>query len=60
MPEKNCGMSGDIFWNTIESILKNEKIAASPHEFRGVTYVYEMVEAVNENLNPPAMLGRTE
>ncbi|MDF2564477.1 MAG: NAD(P)-dependent oxidoreductase [Massilibacillus sp.] len=53
MPEKNCGMSGNIFWSTIESILKNERIYASPHEFRGVTYVYEMVEAVNKIFTVP-------
>lgn len=53
MPEKNCGMSGNIFWETIASILKNEKISVSPHEFRGVTYVYEMVEAVNKIFTVP-------
>ncbi|MBP2632597.1 MAG: NAD(P)-dependent oxidoreductase [Firmicutes bacterium] len=53
MPEKNCGMSGNIFWDTIASILKNEKISVSSHEFRGVTYVYEMVEAVNKIFTVP-------
>lgn len=44
MPQEGCGMSGNIFWNTIASMLNNEVIYASPHEFRGMTYVREMVE----------------
>lgn len=46
MPQRNCGMSGNILWNTVEAILKNEKIHASPHEYRGMTYVHEMTEQI--------------
>lgn len=44
MPVRNCNMSGNILWETISAIMKNEIIVASPNEYRGMTYVYEMVE----------------
>lgn len=53
MPDKNCGMSGNILWDTISAILQNEKIYASPYEYRGMTYVHEMVEQIIKILNAP-------
>lgn len=53
MPEKDCGMSGNLLWDTMKSIMKNEKIMASPHEFRGITDVWEMVEAVHKIMRVP-------
>lgn len=53
MPDKNCGMSGNILWDTMGAILRNEKIYASPHEYRGMTYVHEMVEQIIKILDAP-------
>ncbi len=44
LPDRNCGMAGNILWETISSIIKNEKINVSSNEFRGMTYVYNMIE----------------
>jgi dTDP-4-dehydrorhamnose reductase len=44
LPDRNCGMAGNILWETISSIIKNEKITVSSNEFRGMTYVYNMIE----------------
>lgn len=44
MPVRNCNMSGNILWETLSAIIKNEKIVVSPNEYRGMTDVYEMVE----------------
>ena len=44
IPERNCGMSNNILWDTISKIMKNEKIIVSSNEFRGMTYVYNMIE----------------
>ncbi|MFW2490339.1 SDR family oxidoreductase [Clostridium chromiireducens] len=44
LPDRNCGMAGNILWETISSIMKNEKITVSSNEFRGMTYVYNMIE----------------
>ncbi|MVX63471.1 sugar nucleotide-binding protein [Clostridium chromiireducens] len=44
LPDRNCGMAGNILWETISSIMKNEKITVSSNEFRGMTHVYNMIE----------------
>ncbi|SKA78671.1 dTDP-4-dehydrorhamnose reductase [Caloramator quimbayensis] len=46
MPERNKGIASNILWETISSLIKGEKIYASPHEFRGMTYVYDMIENI--------------
>lgn len=44
LPEAGCGMSPNILWNTVSSLMKGESVKASPHEFRGMTYSKYMVE----------------
>lgn len=44
VPERNCNMSNGILWETMTKIMKNEKIIVSKNEFRGMTYVYDMIE----------------
>jgi len=46
MPQRGCGMSGNILWDTMQAIMKNEKITVPINEFRGMTYVHEMVEQI--------------
>ena len=44
MPERNCGMSPNILWGTLTDILKGKKIKATPNEYRGLTYVHEVID----------------
>jgi len=44
LPERHCTMSNGILWETMTKIMKNEQIIASKREFRGMTYVYDMIE----------------
>ena len=44
MPERNCGMSPNIIWGTLTDILKGIKIKATPNEYRGLTYVHEVID----------------
>ena len=53
MTEKNMNMASNILWETVTSLLKGEKIYASPNEFRGMTYVAEMVENVEKVFSLP-------
>ncbi|WDC84792.1 NAD(P)-dependent oxidoreductase [Caloramator sp. mosi_1] len=46
MAERNMGMASNILWDTITSLIKGEKIYASPNEFRGMTYVYDMIDNI--------------
>ncbi len=44
MPQRQCGIANDILWGTIQAVLHNQVVKASDNEFRGMTYVQEMVE----------------
>lgn len=46
MPERNMGMASNILWETVSTLIKGERIYASPNEFRGMTYIYDMVENI--------------
>jgi dTDP-4-dehydrorhamnose reductase len=53
MTERKMNMASNVLWETITSLLKGEKIYASPNEFRGMTYVVEMVENVEKVFRLP-------
>ena len=53
MPQRNCSITDNILWGTIKSILKNQPIKASKNEFRGMTYVHEMVENITKLFELP-------
>ena len=42
-PERQQSMVNNLFWDTIVSVLNDEPISASKREFRGMTYVYDMI-----------------
>ncbi|MDO4268787.1 MAG: sugar nucleotide-binding protein [Eubacteriales bacterium] len=44
LPERGKGMSAGILWDTMSRLMRGEMITASRREFRGMTYVYEMIE----------------
>jgi len=44
MPERNCSMSPNILWGTLTDILKGNKTLVTPNEYRGLTYVHEVIE----------------
>lgn len=44
LPKKDYGITSNIMWDTVSSILKNEKMKAPVNEYRGMTYVNEMIE----------------
>lgn len=44
LPERGKSMSNGILWETMTKLMQHETIVASKREFRGMTYVYEMIE----------------
>lgn len=44
MPKENYAVTSNIMWDTISSVLREEKIKAPVNEYRGMTYVNEMIE----------------
>lgn len=53
LPERGFKTSSNILWGTIESIIKGEKIKAPVNEYRGMTYVYEMIEQFDKVFSIP-------
>ena len=43
-PERNCGMSPDILWGTLSDILQGKKVKVTCNEYRGLTYVHEVID----------------
>lgn len=44
LPERNCGMSANILWDTSKNILNDTKCLVSTQEYRGLTYVYDVID----------------
>ena len=44
VPERNCGMSPNILWGTLTDIMQGKKIKVTTNEYRGLTYVHEVVD----------------
>lgn len=44
IPERNCGMSPNILWDTLTVILQGKKTKVTCNEYRGLTYVYEVID----------------
>ncbi len=53
LPERNKQMSNGILWETITKLMNQEKIIASKREFRGMTYVYDMIENFSKLFDCP-------
>ena len=44
VPERGLPVVNNLLWDTVRSILRGEPTKASPNEFRGVTYVNDVVD----------------
>lgn len=53
LPKEGFGITSNIMWDTISAILKEEMIKAPVNEYRGMTYVKEMVENFQKIFNIP-------
>lgn len=53
LPERNCGMSPNILWNTISIALADKKTKVTCNEYRGLTYVYELIDQFSKIFDIP-------
>lgn len=44
LPEKGKKTNSNIIWNAVRQSMKNEKLAVSVNDYRGITYVYDLIE----------------
>ncbi len=51
VPERNRPVVNNIFWDTFKSIVKGEQIKVPVNEYRGLTYVNELVDQFGMIMN---------
>ena len=53
LPEKNKKTSSNIIWNAVRQAMKNEIMTISINDYRGITYVYELIENLDKFFKLP-------
>lgn len=48
LPERNKKISSNIVWNIVRSTINNEAIKLPHFEYRGLTYVYELIRHISD------------
>jgi dTDP-4-dehydrorhamnose reductase len=54
LPERNKKISSNIIWNVVKAALKNEPVKLPVNEYRGLTYVYDLIENFEKLLALPS------
>lgn len=53
LPERNKKISSNMIWNVVRAGLKNEAVKLPVNEYRGLTYVYNLIENFEKILELP-------
>lgn len=51
IPEREIKINSNIVWNVIKATLKNETIKLPSNEYRGITYVYDLIKNFDKIIN---------
>ncbi len=52
-PEKCGKVNGNIIWNITRALLKGENMRVSSNEYRGMTYIYDLLKSFNKIFEIP-------
>lgn len=53
LPERGCGMSPGVPWNIAQALLAGRRLAERTDEFRGITYVHDLLDRFDAILDCP-------
>lgn len=59
VPERNKKVNSNLLWNVVKTALKNDSIKLPIHEFRGMTYIYDILDAFPQILDLPSGIYNT-
>lgn len=59
LPERKKKTNSNLIWNIVKSVLKNEPVKLYAHEYRGITYVYNLLESFDKILPLPRGIYNT-
>lgn len=54
LPERHKKINSNIIWNIVKSAMKNEYIKFPACEYRGMTYIYDLLKNFDKILNLPS------
>ncbi|WED24884.1 NAD(P)-dependent oxidoreductase [Vibrio sp. JC009] len=44
LPERNTSINPNVLWNTLQALFSGEKMKERRNEFRGLTYIHELID----------------
>ena len=53
LPERDCNINPNILWNTLNLALEGKKTKITTHEYRGLTYVHEIIDQFHKIFTLP-------
>lgn len=53
LPERGCKVNSNIVWNVIYAALKGKDLRLPVNEYRGMTYVYDVIKNIEDIFNIP-------
>ncbi|MTI47540.1 MAG: NAD(P)-dependent oxidoreductase [Firmicutes bacterium] len=53
LPEKNVPNNPNLLWKSLKAVLTNQPIKISTNEYRGITYVYDLIENLEKIFDLP-------
>jgi len=53
LPERCGKVNSNAVWNVVSAALRGEKIKVPCHEYRGMTYVYDLLQNIDKIMNIP-------
>jgi len=53
LPERNKKIKSNLIWNIIKGAMENKKLEFPMMDYRGITYVYDLIEAFDKILKLP-------
>lgn len=59
LPERNCSINPNILWNTLNIVASGKKTKLPVHEYRGLTYVYDIIDQFDKIFTLPYGLYHT-
>lgn len=54
VPERHRPVVNNVFWDTVKAVMRGEKIKAPANEYRGLTYVGELMDQFDKIMDLPS------
>lgn len=59
LPERNTNINANVLWNAMQGLIAGEKMQERSNEFRGLTYIHELIDQFDKIFDIPYGLYHT-